>query len=380
MAIRDLITSDPYYQNLVNPRGFPTGEELYVPPTSDDPEPEQIQPEFGIQSIINPYLPQNQGSDNQPPFDPILQQLIRGQRPENSFGMKIPSNQFYENQNSIAPNATDADLISKYREYRPNLNKYTDEEITQIGLPGFEQPQQGILQGLQNKIGGLRDFLPFGDKSLTGLAAKGLKSLFERDPNAPSYQTYDPTGKVDYSKLNTTNLNDFYDSNPDSEDFGTTRFDRAAPGSFGSFRTLADYFNRNKKIATTAKTKRDEKKAQIKAQKELEAQQLQAQKELQAKEAQIKANRIQAANQQNNTGGYQSSWSGNNDFMDGPSDAGRGNNPGDKGGSDTMGSSKDGGIMGYGGKSGTPRYTKFKSGGRVRYRDGGIASMFTRRG
>ena len=339
MAIRDLITSDPYYQNLVNPRGFPTGEELYVPPTSDDPEPEQIQPEFGIQSIINPYLPQNQGSDNQPPFDPILQQLIRGQRPENSFGMKIPSNQFYENENSIAPN-----FYENENSIAPNnINNNFYENENSI-VSNNVQPQ-GILQGLQNKIGGLRDFLPFGDKSLTGLAAKGLKSLFERDPNAPSYQTYDPTGKVDYSKLNTTNLNDFYDSNPDSEDFGTTRFDRAAPGSFGSFRTLADYFNRNKKIATTAKTKRDEKKAQIKAQKELEAQQLQAQKELQAKEAQIKANKIQAANQQNNTGGYQSSWSGNNDFMDGPSDAGRGNNPGDKGGSDSMGSFARGGSV-----------------------------------
>ena len=256
MAIRDLITSDPYYQNLVNPRGFPTGEELYVPPTSDDPEPEQIQPEFGIQSIINPYLPQNQGSDNQPPFDPILQQLIRGQRPENSFGMKIPSNQFYENENSIAPN-----FYENENSIAPNQNtNYDDIDMSYNNESFNTQPQQGILQGLQNKIGGLRDFLPFGDKSLTGLAAKGLKSLFERDPNAPSYQTYDPTGKIDYSQLNTTNLNDFYDSNEDSETFGTTRFDRAAPGSFGSFRTLADYFNRNKTIASDAKTKRNERK------------------------------------------------------------------------------------------------------------------------
>lgn len=36
--------------------------------------------------------------------------------------------------------ATDADLIAKYRQYNPNLDRYTDEEITQIGLPGFEQP------------------------------------------------------------------------------------------------------------------------------------------------------------------------------------------------------------------------------------------------
>ena len=56
MAIRDLITSDPYYQNLVNPRGFPTGNDPYVSPTFDDPEPQLIQePEFGIQSIINQF-------------------------------------------------------------------------------------------------------------------------------------------------------------------------------------------------------------------------------------------------------------------------------------------------------------------------------------
>ena len=35
------------------------------------------------------------------------------------------------------------------------------------------------------------------------------------------------------------------------------------------------------------------------------------------------------------------------------------------------GSSKDGGIMGYGGKSGTPRYAQFKK--------GGLATMFTRK-
>ena len=42
---------------------------------------------------------------------------------------------------------------------------------------------------------------------------------------------------------------------------------------------------------------------------------------------------------------------------------GYGNNPSDKGGSDTMGSSKDGGIIGYGGTSGTPLYQQFMNGG-----------------
>ena len=61
MAIRDLITSDPYYQNLVNPRGFPNTYIPSTPPTSN--EPESIQPEYGLQNIMKPYLPQNQGND-----------------------------------------------------------------------------------------------------------------------------------------------------------------------------------------------------------------------------------------------------------------------------------------------------------------------------
>jgi len=52
MSIKNLITSDPYYQNLVKPRGFPTGNDVYVPPTTPNPTPEP-----GIPSIVNPYLP-----------------------------------------------------------------------------------------------------------------------------------------------------------------------------------------------------------------------------------------------------------------------------------------------------------------------------------
>jgi hypothetical protein len=50
-------------------------------------------------------------------------------------------------------------------------------------------------------------------------------------------------------------------------------------------------------------------------------------------------------NKASNTGGYQAGYGG--DFMDGPSGAGRGNAPSDKGGSDTMGSHADGGRVGY---------------------------------
>ena len=90
-------------------------------------------------------------------------------------------------------------------------------------------------------------------------------NLFNKDPKAPQYMEYDPTGKIDYSKLNTINLNDAYDNNPESDTYGTTRFDRAKPGSFASYRTLKDYFNRNKKIQDTGKkAASDNKKAKDK--------------------------------------------------------------------------------------------------------------------
>ncbi len=46
-------------------------------------------------------------------------------------------------------------------------------------------------------------------------------------------------------------------------------------------------------------------------------------------------------------GGYQSSFAQDRDFMEGREGAGRGNNPGDKGGSDTMGSFAYGGRVPY---------------------------------
>ena len=77
---------------------------------------------------------------------------------------------------------------------------------------------------------------------------------------------------------------------------------------------------------------------------------LQAQEAAQEAARQAATTQMAAANKAAGRGGYQAGYGG--DFMDGPSDAGRGNAPSDKGGSDSMGS----------------------------FRDGGLASMFTRRG
>ena len=53
--------------------------------------------------------------------------------------------------------ATDAELIAKYRQYNPAFDRYTDEEITQLGLRGFDAPM-GVNTypqntGIQNIIG-----------------------------------------------------------------------------------------------------------------------------------------------------------------------------------------------------------------------------------
>ena len=60
---------------------------------------------------------------------------------------------------------------------------------------------------------------------------------------------------------------------------------------------------------------------------------------------QAAANKMQSENRQQETGGYQARYG--SDFMEGPSDAGRGNAPSDKGGSDSMGSFAKGGRVGY---------------------------------
>ena len=154
---------------------------------------------------------------------------------------------------------------------QPINNILNRQDNSAVGILDKFRSQQNPEQSLVNKTKrGIGKGMNVGKNLALGAFGKmanlpvGIASIlgniFNRDPNAPSYKTYSPN--IDYSKLNTTNLNDFYDSNPDSETYGTTRFDRAKPGSFASFRTLSDYFNRNKKKAETIGiTRREEKEA-----------------------------------------------------------------------------------------------------------------------
>jgi len=133
-----------------------------------------------------------------------------------------------------APNKTNtlSDLYQN-RNYIDNPRTgFFDKNIMSKGNPDqslVNKTKRGIGAGANIALGTLGKManLPVGLASILG-------NMITRNPNAPSYQG-----------------EDFYDSNEESDTFGTTRFDRAKPGSFASFRTLSDYFNRNKKKAET---------------------------------------------------------------------------------------------------------------------------------
>ena len=72
---------------------------------------------------------------------------------------------------------------------------------------------------------------------------------------------------------------------------------------------------------------------------------LQAQEKKQEEIRQAAARAMQDQNRAEGRGGYQSNFAQDRDFMEGPAGASTGMGPSDKGGSDTMGSFMDGGIV-----------------------------------
>ena len=119
---------------------------------------------------------------------------------------------------------------------------------------------------------GLGTAFNFAKGNVPGMLMSGLGSIINRDPNAPSYQQYSPQSYLKDNNLkniynaNPSMINDFYDDNPDSKTYGTTRFDRAVPGSFGSFRTLSGYLNRDKVASKAAREQHNRAKQAAKAQ------------------------------------------------------------------------------------------------------------------
>ena len=273
--------------------------------------------------------PQNQTTLRSEYFDigeqvPSLQRALGNERfamaPEQPDFINAPQD-FYQQYSQpqelgyIEPATVPKEAIYQDRIMNNNLPSY-----------GYE-PRQGILQGLQDKMGGLRDFLPGGNKSLSGMAVKGIKGLFEKLGNGADYQQYDPN--VDYSKFNPNmEINDFYD--PRTK---TNRFQRAKPGSFASFRTGADYF----------KARRVKKKAAAAAE---------AKRQSDLRTVQQRAAR-----------------------GDSYSDIGRDMYTGQG----QAFAKQSGGSSGKKGTSTERNYGGRKDGGRIGYNQGGLASMFTRR-
>ena len=117
------------------------------------------------------------------------------------------------------------------------------------------EPRQGILQGLQDKIGAgfnnVKDFaINKGNMGrnflgsagamamgIPGIVGSGLMSLLSNLGDGADYQKYTPD--EDYNGLNDSMINDFYDPAT-----GLNRFDRARRkgNTFASARTGAEYF------------------------------------------------------------------------------------------------------------------------------------------
>ena len=201
-----------------------------------------------------------------------------------------------------------------------------NEDFNNLKTGIFDNP---LTRGAGTALNFLRGNVP-------GMLMSGLGAIFNRDPNAPSYQQYSPQSYLKENNLsniynaNPSMINDFYDDNPDSDTFNTTRFDRATT-AFGKSRAL---FGPNGIAATKAKM------AAAKAAK------ARAYKEKQAADA------IIAANNPYNPDGSRAAYNY----------AGRDNAQGTH--TSTM--------------SNTQAQAN-QDRGRGRYNQGGIASMFTRR-
>ena len=105
------------------------------------------------------------------------------------------------------------DLIAKYRQYNPEYEKYTDEEITQLGLKGFNQSDNTQDGDKFNFI----DYLPFGSKSISGSIMRGIGQYMP---------DMDPRQK---------NLNQFYDVNNGTIQSGLMKdYNPVSGGLFGT--------------------------------------------------------------------------------------------------------------------------------------------------
>ena len=248
-------------------------------------------------------------------------------------GLKQPYTMRGQLAKDFSKDGIPKDFIDGLRLAGSELNEDFGNIKGKIGT-GFDNLKTGIFNNpLTRGAGTAFNFLR---GSVPGMLMSGLGAIFNRDPNAPSYQQYSPQSYLKENNLsniynaNPSMINDFYDDNPDSDTFNTTRFDRATT-AFGKSRAL---FGPNGIAATKAKMAAA-KAAKAKAYKEKQA-----------------ADAITAANNPYNPDGSRAAYNY----------AGRDNAQGTH--TSTMSNAQA--------QANQDR-------GRGRYNQGGLASMFTRR-
>ena len=356
-----------------------------TPPATIQPVPTPNVPEKGIiNANINQYQNQGNGQDN------------RGTRTYTSLQDRTPS--INRNDSSFIDPLNEK-IASQMINQNPNLNKYTTEEVISMnpdmfdiktnkgfigntmdnmktmggnlvdkfsGLPGIDQTKGFFKNVMDNtmvgRLASMRDatnpksanynpnLIDQKDYALRGVDQGGL-GYTQDDIGRFTGQAVDPS-KANYNPLAGLALQSSLGSN----DLGTMYEKELA--------RLTGY--QKKKFSEKRKEKIDKINQLIEKQKQAAIDKFEQEK----KAAGIAA--MAAQNKANNTGGYQAGYG--SDFMDGPSgtiggqNQGLGGQQGNAGGTATMGSSRDGGIMGYGGKSGTPRYQQYFKGGIVSLR------------
>jgi hypothetical protein len=158
---------------------------------------------------------------------------------------KIPENYYtpegagtIPNNNIIDPSIT-SDLVD---EFTPNRFDVPGG-ISSFGLANNPEEEDYVEQSMLNKFG--NTFQAFRNSPFSTVASAFAGGIPGVLANIASKATQGGTNYQQFTPGMTYNqdasmINDAYD--PET---GTNRFDRATPGSFGSFRTLADYFNRD---------------------------------------------------------------------------------------------------------------------------------------
>jgi len=218
---------------------------------------------------------------------------------------------------------------------------------------GISYEGDGSPVSYANSMGGIMSQAPYIYPPINQ-GGGGGDGPVDLGPTDYGYESsYESTGTTPGENANY--LNDIGEGSIDEEDIKNNK-----PGILKQLGQMSMAFSNpvgtiGYGIYKNYKQKKENEQRRQEAQQQLEAQQL--------------ADKQMAANQKNNTGGYQAGYG--SDFMDGPSGASTGNNPGDKGGSDSMGSFAKGGRVGYffGGR------VNYKVGGRVSFKNGGLAGL-----